>query len=169
MFDIVTYSLIFNLFYGNKLVSEALTGGYDTSVEEMIPAVTEETPAFRKIYFNNVVSHNSGRAILFNGLPEMNIENINLEDVIITAGVGAEFSESKDVTLKNVSILPENGPALILKNVKHLKIDGFDFPNNLDEAILVNGKRTDNIQLPAILKEKIQVGPEVPGSSILIQ
>jgi len=169
MFNIVTYSLIFNLFYGNKSVSEALAGGYGTSAEEIIPAVTEETPAFRNIYFNNVVSHNSGRAILFNGLPEMNIENINLEDVSITAGVGAEFSESKDVTLKDVSIIPENGPALILKNAKHFRIDRFDFPDNLGEAILVKGRRTDNLHFPAILKEKIQVGPEVPESSIVIQ
>ncbi len=38
--------------------------------------------------------------MFFNGLPEMNIENINLENAFITARYGAEFSESKDIILK---------------------------------------------------------------------
>ena len=33
--------------------------------------VTEETPAFRDIFIKNVTAKNVGRAILFNGLPEM--------------------------------------------------------------------------------------------------
>lgn len=170
MFDIVTYSMIFNLFYGNQSASEVLeAGGYGTSAEETIPAVTEETPAFRNIYFKNVASRNSGRAILFNGLPEMNIENINLEGVIITAGVGAEFSESKDIRLKNVSVIPDSGPALILKNAKNFKVDEFGFPDSLKEAIMVNGKRTENIHLPGIGKEKVRLGKEVAESGVLFR
>ena len=170
MFDIVTYSMIFNLFYGNQSASEVLeAGGYGTSEEETIPAVTEETPAFRNIYFKNVASRNSGRAILFNGLPEMNIENINLEDVVITAGVGAEFSESKDILLKNVSIIPEKGPALVLKNAKNFKVDGFNFPGSLEKAVMVHGKRTGNIHLPGIGKEKVGLGAEVSESGILFR
>ncbi|MCB0583976.1 MAG: pectate lyase [Phaeodactylibacter sp.] len=170
MFDIVTYSMIFNLFYGNKSASEALeTGSYGASGEEALPPVTEETPAFRNIYFKNVASRNSGRAILFNGLPEMNIENINLEDVVITAGAGAEFSETKDIMLKNVSLFPENGPALVLKNAKNFKVDGFRFPGNLEKAVMVNGKRTDKIHLPGIGKEKVQLGAGVAEPSVLFR
>ncbi|MCB0541224.1 MAG: hypothetical protein KDE33_27195, partial [Bacteroidetes bacterium] len=75
----------------------------------------------------------------------------------------------KDILLKNVSIVPDSGPALVLKNAKNFMVDGFSFPDSLEEAILVHGKRTDNIHLPGIGKEKVELGAEVAESSILLR
>lgn len=153
MFDIVTESFLFDLYYGGKSASESLADGDVTPVDEIIPEVTEETPAFRNIYVSNLVSRNARRAMFFNGLPEMNIENINVENAYITARVGAELSEAKDIHFKNVTIIPQEGPALMLNNVKDVHIDGFSVPESLDVEVKITGKRNENIQLPASIQE----------------
>ena len=123
MFDIVTDSFLFDLYYGGKSASEALADGDETPAEKNIPAVTEETPVFRNIYVKNLVSRNARRAMFFNGLPEMNITNINVENATISSKYGATLSESTGVNFKNVQIIPEEGQALTLNNVKDFKSD----------------------------------------------
>ena len=123
MFDIVTDSFLFDLYYGGKSASEALADDDQTPTEETIPAVSEETPVFRNIYVKDLVSRNARRAMLFNGLPEINITNINVENASISARYGAKLSESTGVNFKNVHIQPKEGPALILNQVKDFKSD----------------------------------------------
>jgi hypothetical protein len=152
MFDIVTESFLFDLYYGGKSASESLEDGDVTPVDEAIPDVTEETPEFRNIYVSNLVSHNARRALFFNGLPEMNISNIHLENAFITAEYGAELSESKDIILKNITVIPEKGPALLLNNVKNLTVTGF---HSLHSApvVQITGSRNENIELPDEMKQ----------------
>ncbi len=51
----------------------------------------------------------------------MNITNINIENCSITAKIGVELREADGITMKNVYVAAENGPALTLRNVKNLK------------------------------------------------
>jgi hypothetical protein len=88
--------------------------------------VTEETPSFRDIHISNIVCRGAGRAMFFNGLPEMPIDNVNVKDVIITdAKEGAVLSQTENVTLENVDIQTAKGNATVqAKSSKNLKIDG---------------------------------------------
>jgi len=52
-----------------------------------------------------VVCNGAGRAMTFNGLPEMPIDGINLENIEIVADNGDEFNNSKNITKKNVNII----------------------------------------------------------------
>jgi len=151
MFDIATESFLFDLYYGGKSAVEALEDGDETPVESVVSAVDETTPVFKNIYVKNLVSRNARRAMFFNGLPEMKIENINVENVTISATKGAELVESKDITFKNVKIVPQEGPALILKNVENVKVSGFEYPASLSKAVQMEGNNK-NVQLPANLK-----------------
>lgn len=160
MNDITTDSFLFDLFYGGKSASETLEDGEKPFIDETdIPAVTEETPAFRNIHFNNITSTNARRAMFFNGLPEMNIQGIYIENVSVTALLGAEFAESGNITFRNVNISPQKGPALILKNVKNIRIDGFSFPNSLEQVAVVEGSRTQSIKglINAVSADKISL------------
>lgn len=154
MFDIATESFLFDLYYGGKSASESLADGDTTPVDETIPAVDETTPAFKNIYVKNLTSRNARRAMFFNGLPEMNIENINVEDVTISATIGAELVESKNIHFKNVKLIPKTGPALILKNVKDFYLTGFEYPADLKEAVKISGNNK-NIQLPESVKKNL--------------
>ena len=147
MFDIVTDSFLFDLYYGGKSASEALSDGDTTPKTETIPAVTEETPVFRNIYVKNLTSKNARSAMLFNGLPEMNITNINLENATISARYGARLSESTGINFKNVRVIPAEGSALILNNVKDFKAVNFTCPETIKDPVRIEGTRNSNIQL----------------------
>jgi polygalacturonase len=151
MFDIVTDSFLFDLYYGGKSASESLEDGDVTPVDETIPAVTEETPEFRNIYVTNLVSRNARRALFFNGLPEMNISNINVGNACFTAQFGAELSESQDITLNNITVIPEQGPALLLNNVKNMKVSNFHAPDAA-QGTKITGTRNEKIELPKGMK-----------------
>lgn len=154
MFNIATESFLFDLYYGGKSASESLADGDVTPAENSLPAVDETTPVFQKIYVKNLVSRNARRAMFFNGLPEMNINDIHIENVTISAKVGAELVESKDITFNNVKLIVEEGPALILKNVQDMKVEGLSYSNKTKEAVSVSGKNSRNIKLPASLKKE---------------
>jgi len=154
MTDIVTDSFLFDLYYGGKSASESLEDGDENSSKpESMPA-NETTPVFRNIYVKNIVSRNARRAMFFNGLPEMNITNIHVENASLSAQVGAELSESDGIVLKNVYILTKLGPALILNNVKNLKAENFSYPQSTITPVDIKGKNSKNIEIQKSIAEK---------------
>lgn len=155
MFNIVTDSFLFDLYYGGKSASESMEDGDVNPKEVTVPHVSAETPIFRNIYVKNIVSRNAYRAMFFNGLPEMNISNINVENAFITSQFGVLLSESDGVKFKNIHITPHTGAALTLQNVKNFELNDFTYPDSLVQVIRIEGKST-NIQLPdSIDKQKI--------------
>lgn len=157
MFDIVTDSFLFDLYYGGKSASESLEDGDVTPTIVQNPPVTEETPSFRNIYVKNIVSRNARRAMFFNGLPEMNISNINVENAIISSQYGAVICESDGVKFKNVHIMQQNGAALTLQNVKNFDLKEFVYPQNMPEVVRIVGK-SQNIRLPASIDKGKIIG-----------
>lgn len=145
MFDIVTDSFLFDLYYGGKPATKPLTG--ENNNQELIPLVTEQTPIFRNIYVNNLVSRNARRAMFFNGLPEMNITNIHIENTTVTSQLGAELVEADGVSFKCVNIAPKEGAALILNNVKNFKAEHFIYPKTVINPVEIKGTKTKNINM----------------------
>jgi len=154
MLNIVTDSFLFDLYYGGKSSSESLSDTTGGTKDAVLVPVTEETPCFRNIYVKNLVSRNARRAMFFNGLPEMNISNINLENAVITSKLGAELVESDGVKFKNVTVNPTQGPAFILKNVKNFSATGLKYPAGLQQPFNINGVNTKNITLPLAPENK---------------
>lgn len=109
--------------------------------------VTVETPVFRNIYVKNLVSRGSRRAMFFNGLPEMNISNIHVENVSISSEYGAEISESDGITFQNVFVSPAKGPALILNSVKNMKTEGFTYPKVDGKEVEFRGRLNKNVEI----------------------
>jgi len=103
MTDIATYALTFNMYYGGKSVAEVLEDGEEQTDIPIMP-VNEETPIFRNIDIRNVVCHNAGLAMEFNGLPEMPIDNIRLRDITISSHQDAVFNYCRNIKKDNVNI-----------------------------------------------------------------
>jgi hypothetical protein len=89
----------------------------------------------------------------FNGLPEMNIANINIENAILSAKTGAVLSESDGITFKNIQIFVTEGTPLLLKNVKNFTLSEFKTNDSVNEKIKIEGK-SENINLPEAFKLK---------------
>lgn len=146
MINIPAEPLLFDLFYGGKSAIEAMEDGEDQRVEEnFVLPVTEETPVFKNIFIKDIVCRGASRAMFFNGLPEMNITNIRIENATIFARKGAEIHEADGVIMKNVHIVPEKGEALLLNNVKNFNGDNFTYPESLKQPILIKGEFTKNV------------------------
>ena len=86
-----------------------------------IPPVTEETPAFRDIHISNVICRGSGRAMFFNGLPEMPIRNVTVKNVMMTEATdGVVISQVDGVTLENIYVESTKGKNIL--NVKSVNL-----------------------------------------------
>lgn len=159
MVNIVTEAILFDLFYSGLSAVESKKIGNGNKAEttegEELPQVSDETPSFRNIYINNIMCINADRAMYFNGLPEMNITNINVENVTITSNSGVELAESDGIIFNNIKIVPKSGPALLLKNVKNFKLSNFEFPDSLKEAIRISGEDTKDIEFPINISKEV--------------
>lgn len=123
MINIPTDPLTFDLFYGGKSAIEALEAGENgQEATGEIPPVTNETPIFRNIHISGITSNGSDRAFFFNGLPEMKVEGITIENAVFTSRKGAEINRAKDVILKNIIINNEKGDILSLEDVEHVSV-----------------------------------------------
>lgn len=129
MVDIPNEPLLFDLFYGGKGAGEEPEEDLVNRMKSAVPPVTEETPAFRDIHISNIVCKSSGRAMFFNGLPEMPIRNVTVKNVVITdAKDGIVISQAEGVTLENIHIESAKGKnTLNVKNAKNLSVDGRNY------------------------------------------
>ncbi|MGB4576225.1 MAG: glycoside hydrolase family 28 protein [Paludibacter sp.] len=116
MTNIPTDPLLFDLFYGGKGPTE---DDYSEVQENssVIPPVTIETPVFRNIFIKNIVSNNSKRAMYFNGLPEMKVNNVLIENSVFKSNQGAIINQTSNIIMKNIKIDHSEGEILQLQNV----------------------------------------------------
>ena len=123
MINIPGEALLFDLFYGGQAPGET-TDKQQAALKAAVPPVTEETPAFRDIHISNITCNGAGKAMFFNGLPEMPIENVSVKDVLVTnAKAGISISQVKGVTLENIRVKAK-GPTLQYKDATDLVIEG---------------------------------------------
>ncbi|MDT3366857.1 MAG: glycoside hydrolase family 28 protein, partial [Bacteroidota bacterium] len=104
MKDIVSYAVIFNLYYAGVAASDMNDGA-----EEDLMPVDETTPEFRDIHFRNISCSGAKQAIYLNGLPELPLSGLDFHDCVFTADKGAEVHYAKDVVFENVIV---NGQVL---------------------------------------------------------
>lgn len=119
MNNIAEDAFTFSLFYANKPIGGK--ADKDTSAEDAIPAVTEETPCFKDIYLDNIVCQGAKRAIYFNGLPEMPIQNVVMENSLFVTEKGADINYAEDIDFSTVTIKTTNGEQLVESHTKNLK------------------------------------------------
>ncbi len=129
MINIPNEALLFDLFYGGKGAGEETEAELAKRMKAPIPPVTDKTPSFRNIYISNITCRGVGRAMFFNGLPEMPIRNVQIKDAIITnAEQGVIISQTENVMIQNVKV-ESKGNTLQIKNSKDIEINGKTYNN----------------------------------------
>lgn len=171
MMNIPTEPIRFNLFYGGQ--SPVLEEDQEAAQpdEKLVP-VTEETPSFKNIYMKNIYAINSGSAGYFQGLPEMNLQNINLENAYLDGYKGISMIDADGVNFKNVNVTVRKGYPLTIYNTRNIALTEFTGSSGSEEtSILVLGKKTSNIDLSksTLGTEKVKVGGEVSKVEVMIK
>lgn len=115
MKDIKTEPLLFDLHYGGKSAVEAAAEGVTPfDIEYVDP--DETTPSFRDIHIDGIFCNGADRAMYFNGIPEMPVQGITVEDCSIVSVKGADIRYSENVRLEDVDIVNSYGPAYTFAN-----------------------------------------------------
>lgn len=170
MINIPTDAINFNLFYGgNSPVLEDDQSAEDEARDEAMVPVTEETPSFKNIHMKNIRVVGSGVAANFQGLPEMNLQNVSLENAILEAEKGIMAVDTDGLTLKNVKVIPTKGSALTLYNSKNVEVNAFSYEVKEGKPIRVLGALTENVKLEKTLGSEIELGKGISEGAIIIE
>jgi len=149
MMEIPGEAILFDMYYA-AVDPVPLTGEKREAPKVEILPVTEETPVFKDFYINNVVCDGAEKAVFVRGLPEMSIENINLENLTIKATKGIDIQEAKKINLTNVKLTIEHGNPLInLQNANDINLKNITY-NSADLLFRVSGDRNSNIKTSGI-------------------
>lgn len=160
MKDIVNEAILFDTYYeasGNQ--------------EQIAPPVTEKTPRFQKFNISNIYCIGAGQAVTITGLPEMPIQDIEFDNITISADKGFNSMDAQNIRLNKVNILPAEGPDYSLNNCKDFIMQNLDYPINTDLFMKLEGKNTANIQLIKTdlskAKKDIEFSEEVSKNALI--
>ena len=144
MNNIPTDAINFNLYYFGKSLSEDKETGEVTVAKEPI---TEETPAFKNMYFKNISVNGAAQALKIMGIPEMPVTNIEFENMIIRSDVGVQLNYASKITFKNLDLrLDKPGIAVSFSNSKNVSLDGLKSTGE-NQMFWVGGLETKDISL----------------------
>jgi polygalacturonase len=169
MTDIPTHAISFDLYYGGQSVSEMLESGNQQNLAKNEP-VTEQTPQFKNISIKNITVKGALQAVFLQGLPEMNLENIELRNLLLEADNGFSIIDANGVKIEDVKLITKNKTGFEFLNSKNVDIKGLDYNFASSLAITVNGERSENITLNSsgrnTMKNFTVIGADVPVGAV---
>lgn len=147
MINIPAEPIRFNLFYGGQ--SPVLEDDQEAAiVDELAVAVSDETPSFRDIYMKNIRAVNCGIAGYFQGLPEMNLKNVQLENAFLEGTKGITMVDADGIVFNNVTVKVTKGNPFTMYNVKNARLTGLVSKSaSSDVSLKILGDKTESIEL----------------------
>jgi polygalacturonase len=171
MKNIPTQAISFNLYYSGRSASEDLEAGSNGAVEKLLP-VTEETPQFKNIFIRNVNCKGALQAIQLQGLPEMHLENISLENIQMEADYGLTCYDASEIKIKNLTLITKKTPVAEFKNSQNVMVDGLFTQNAIAPLIQVSGSVSKSVVLKncgiSDASKQVIVGKEVKDNIVQI-
>jgi polygalacturonase len=164
MVRIPAQAISIDLFYGGKSASEMLEDNNQEEPNETLP-VTEETPLFRNIFIRDIICKGAYQAIFMQGLPEMNLDNIQFENILMEADKGISCKDANHINIKGLKLVIKKLPAFDFTNSRNVVVEDLNVSSDAGTIISVKGKRSENIIFKNFrdtgLEKSIMTGPEV--------
>ncbi len=144
MCAIPTEAIRFNLYYfGKSAVEDPLTGELVVAAQ----AVTEETPAFRNMYFKNIHVDGAAQALKIMGIPEMPVSNIQFENMNIRSDKGIQINYAEHINLRNVKLkLEQETTAAMISNAQGVNFKAFSSEGE-GQLFVIGGTSTKAVKL----------------------
>ena len=167
MREIANEAILFDMYYGGGAPEVEATK--DRSIRQAEP-VNDLTPRFRNISFKNIVCNGAERAVLINGLPEMPVKNITLENVSVTAKKGLSLIDVDGIRLDKCRIVPRSGPVMTLDQGRNIMVNGGTYASPTEVFLKVDGEKSESIHLSGIDaakgKNAIELGQHVKPDAV---
>lgn len=167
MSDIPHEAILFDMYYNNKGADEAIKNPELTG-----QPVSEGTPVFRRFFIRNVACRGAECAIKSQGLPEMNVQDIHVEDCAFYAQRGIKLIESKNFHLKNIELeTTAPDPAISVLNSRDVFFEGLKIGGNAQKGLQTTGKQNGKLQFrnSNIATLGIERGADTPKEHIVLE
>jgi DNA sulfur modification protein DndE len=136
MKDISGDAILFDMYYGGK----------NQQTEKF--AVSESTPRFQDFLIKDVIVQGAARGIFLRGLPEMNVRNVRMENLLIQSDKGIYSEEAEGVTLKNLTLLTKDPGALIdVRDSRQITFDNLKYKPSAELLVSVSGGTSRDVRL----------------------
>jgi DNA sulfur modification protein DndE len=117
---------------------------------ELLP-LNDGTPIFRDFYINDIVCKGADKGVFIRGIPEMNISNIQLTNMVLETRKGIDCTEATNIRFNNVRlIIADSDPLIYLQNSNAIQFNNISYDNPAPVLFSVNGERTKNISVSKI-------------------
>lgn len=147
MKDIPGEAILFDMYYAAQ-DPIALPGEKREPPKVETLAVTEATPQFRNFYINDVVCNGARKAIFVRGLPEMNVKNIVLQDMVLQADEGLDMTEATNFTLKNIKLITKTtNPLMSIHNSEKITLNKISYKEGADLLLRLTGEKSNGVIL----------------------
>lgn len=145
MKDIAGEAILFDMYYAS-VDPVPLSGDKRSPPKVETLPVSDETPQFRNFFLKNIVCNGAAKAIFVRGLPEMNIKNIVMEDMVLQSDVGLDMTESSGIAMKNVNLITTNSdPVVNINNSQDITFEKFHYNSGTKLLMNITGDKTKRI------------------------
>jgi polygalacturonase len=156
---IVNEAVLIDMYYGGGAPEVEATKNLNPSQAE---PVTDQTPRFQNISIKNIVCNGVNRAVFINGLPEMPVKNITLENISVASKLGVFCTDAEGISFNQCRILPRLGAVMTLAQSRNITVKGGTFPDSADAFLKVAGEKSGNITIVGIdltkFKKTVELG-----------
>jgi polygalacturonase len=158
MREIATDAILFDMYYSGG--APDVEAKKDLTIRKIEP-VTERTPQFKDFFVKNVICNGADRAFVMNGLPEMSIKDMVLDNVSITSKRGAYIADAEGIQLNECRIVPQSGYVFNVIQSRNVTIKGGTYPAPAGLFLKVFGERSENIRLIGVDLKQAKNGIEL--------
>ncbi len=170
MRNIITDAILFDMYYSGG--APDVEARKDLTIRKA-EAVTLKTPRFQDFHVKNIVCKGADRAVVINGLPEMPMKDITLENVSIESKRGAYIADADSVNFINCRIVPDASPVVTVISSSNVTLKNGDYPVPVNPFIKVFGEKSANIHLIGLdlknVKNVCELGEKVNPAAIIIE
>ena len=99
-----------------------------------------------KFFIENVSCWQAETAVMFRGLPEMNIRDISMKNSSFSANKGILCIEAENITFENVNIVSKEKNLGTIQNSKNLIFNKLNFGKNIETVFEITGNQNKNIK-----------------------
>lgn len=172
MIEIPAEAIRFNLFYEGQSPIPVDGEKVSKQKENELVQVNDKTPSFRNIFMKNITVTRSGTAAFFQGLPEMKLQNITLENCIFETNKGITIIDAEGLTLRNVSLIQDEAVAMTIFNSSNVSMETFIVSQEINTPeIKIYGSETNAIKFinSSVSSDNIHTSDDVPGNSVIFE
>ncbi len=147
MKDIPAEAILFDMYYMAK-DPVALAGEKRELPQVEAKLVDETTPVFRNFHISNVYCNGAEKGIFVRGVPEMHVQHIVLENMVLQARKGIDVQEASNITFRNIRVESEmTNPVVDVTQSDALTFDQITTKEGVELFFRFSGDKTKNIQI----------------------